>query len=226
MLVKDWMSKTVVAVDADASMADAVKLLKEHHIRMLPVMSNGKLVGVVTDRDIKRASASDATTLEIHELLYLISAIKITEIMSPNPITVSEDYTVEETARILLVNRISGVPVTDASGSVAGVITQSDLFKVIISMTGREHKGIALALQTEDRPGAVTEAIHTIRNFNGRIMSILSSREQAPEGHLRMFIRMSAVPTEKLDSLLSDLSRHARLLYMINYQDNKRYIAD
>ena len=88
MLVKNWMSDKVITVDVNDSMQDAVKLLKGHNIRMLPVMKKGELVGIVTDRDMKRASASDATTLEIHELLYLISTIKVKNIMTKDPITV------------------------------------------------------------------------------------------------------------------------------------------
>ena len=110
MLVKNWMNKQVITVDAEDSMMDAMRLMKEHHIRMLPVMDKHKLVGIVTDRDLKRASASDATSLEIHELLYLIPKIKVREIMSKNPITVPYDFTVEETAEILLDNKISGTP--------------------------------------------------------------------------------------------------------------------
>ena len=82
MLVKNWMSKNVITVDEKDSMQDAMKHLKEHDIRMLPVMKKGKLVGIVTDRDLKKASASDATTLEIHELLYLLTKIKVKDIMT------------------------------------------------------------------------------------------------------------------------------------------------
>ncbi len=92
MLVENWMSKDVITVDVDDSMQDATRLLKEHNIRGLPVMEKGKLVGVVTDRDLKKASASDATTLEIHELLYMISRIKVKEIMTKNPITIPAGF--------------------------------------------------------------------------------------------------------------------------------------
>jgi acetoin utilization protein AcuB len=66
MLVKNWMSKNVITADINDSMQDAMKHLKEHDIRMLPVMKKGKLVGIITDRDLKKASASDAPTLEVH----------------------------------------------------------------------------------------------------------------------------------------------------------------
>ena len=80
MLVKNWMSKNVVVIDVNDSMQDAMRLLKEHRIRMLPVLKKNRLVGIVTDRDLKKASASDATTLEIHELLYLLTKIKVKDI--------------------------------------------------------------------------------------------------------------------------------------------------
>lgn len=150
MLVKNWMSKPAITIDAGASMNDAIKLLKTHNIKMLPVMEKGKLVGIVTDRDLKRASASDATSLEIHELLYLISKIKINEIMTKKPITVPEDYTVEETAEILLKHNISGVPVIDQYRDVIGTITQNDIFRILISLTGVAKRGIQFGLEVED----------------------------------------------------------------------------
>ena len=94
MLVTNWMSKNIITVDENDSMQDAMKLLKEHDIRMLPVTKKGKLVGIVTDRDLKRASASDATTLEIHELLYLLTRIKVKNLMTKEVITVPPDFTV------------------------------------------------------------------------------------------------------------------------------------
>jgi acetoin utilization protein AcuB len=136
------MSKDVITVDVKDSMHDAMKHLKEHDIRMLPVMKKGKLVGIITDRDLKRASASDATTLEIHELLYLLTRVKVKDIMTKDVITVPPDFTVEETAQVLQKNRISGTPVVDADGKLVGTITQTDLFRVLISLTGVGKGGI------------------------------------------------------------------------------------
>lgn len=91
MLVRNWMNKEVITIDANNSMVDATQKLKERHISMLPVMKKDKLVGIITDRDLKEASASDATTLEVHELLYLISNIKVKDLMTKDPITVPPD---------------------------------------------------------------------------------------------------------------------------------------
>ena len=178
MLVRNWMSQLVITVDVNDSMMDATKKLKEHAIRMLPVMKKGKLVGIVTDRDLKRASASDATTLEVHELLYLLSEIKVKELMSKDPITVPFDYTMEETAEVLLENKISGVPVVDNKGKIVGMITETDLFRAMMSLTGLKSRGILFAFQLEDRSGSIKEVVDIVREYGGRIASILSSYDR------------------------------------------------
>ncbi|MBW2085285.1 MAG: CBS domain-containing protein, partial [Deltaproteobacteria bacterium] len=202
MLVKDWMSKDVITIDADDSMMDAINLLKQHNIRMLPVTHKGKLVGIVTDRDLRSASASNATTLEIHELLYLTSRIKVREIMTENPMTVPVDYTVEETAEVLLDNKISGVPVLDHDGKIVGTITQTDVFKMMLSvtaLTGKGHaQGLQFAFQLEDRSGTIKEIADIIRSFGGRLGSILSSYENVPEGYRKVYIRAFGLDREKL----------------------------
>ena len=224
MLVKNWMSKNVITVDINDSMEDAMKHLKEHDIRMLPVMKKGKLVGIVTDRDLKKASASDATTLEIHELLYLLTKIKVKDIMTKDVIMVPPDYTVEETAQVLEKNRISGVPVVDADGQLVGTITQTDLFRVLISLTGVGNGGIQFGFQVADRPGSIKEIADVIRSFGGRMVSILTSYDDVPEGYRKVYIRMRSIERASLQRLIKDLGTKATLLYMVDHRENKREI--
>jgi len=224
MLVKNWMSKDVITIDVNDSMQKAVKLLKEHDIRMLPVMRKGKLVGIVTDRDLKRSSASDATTLDVHELLYLISKIKVKDIMTKDPITVPPDFTVEETAEVLLNNKISGAPVVDQDGNIIGTITQTDLFRVLISLTGVGKRGIQFACRLEDRPGSIKEIADVIRNYGGRMVSILTSYDRVPEGYRKVYIRMHGIERPKLRELKQELSKIAALMYIVDHRENKREI--
>lgn len=224
LLVENWMNPSVITVDADDSMLDATKLLKEHNIRHLPVLEKGKLVGVITDRDLKRAAPSDATALEAHELLYLIANIKVREIMTKNPITVPYNYTVEEAAELLLQARISGMPVVNKDGDVIGTITQTDLFKVLISLTGVGKKGVQFAFLLEDRAGSIKDVADVIRAYGGRMASILSSYEKAPEGHRYVYIRMYDVNREKMPQLKEDLKKKAKVLYIVDSRDNKREI--
>jgi len=157
MLVKNWMSKEVVTVDADDSMQNAIYILQEQNIKMLPVMDDGNLVGIITDRDLKKASPSDATTLDMHELLFLISKIKVKDLMKKPVYTVPPDYTVEEAAALLLEKKISGLPVVDENNRLIGIITRSDLFRVIISLSGLGKKGIQFAIRIKDMPGTIKE---------------------------------------------------------------------
>jgi len=224
LLVENWMNQNVITVDADDSMLDATKLLKEHNIRHLPVLEKGKLVGVITDRDLKRASPSDATTLEAHEILYLIANIKVREIMTRNPITVPYNFTIEEAAEILLQAKISGMPVVDKDGDVIGTITQTDLFKVLISLTGVGKKGVQFAFLLEDRAGSIKEVADVIRSYGGRMASILSSYEKAPEHHRYVYIRMYDVDRQKMPQLKEDLKKKAKVLYIVDSRENKREI--
>jgi acetoin utilization protein AcuB len=219
MLVNHWMSKQVITVDANDSMNKAIHLLKEHNIKMLPVMEKGKLVGIVTDRDLKRSSASDATSLEIHELLYLISKIKVKDIMTKNPVTIPLDYTIEEAAEVLLKHNISGVPVIDHHGNIVGIITQNDIFRTLISLTGVEKKGIQFGLEVEDRPGSIKEVSDIIRQYGGRMASILTSYDLAPQGFRRLYIRMYGIDRFKLNKLKESLREKASLLYMVDRRE-------
>ncbi|MBI9085797.1 MAG: CBS domain-containing protein [Desulfobacterales bacterium] len=224
MLVKHWMKQPAVTIDEKEAMDQAVKRLKQHDIRMLPVLGKGKLVGVVTDRDLKRASASDATTLEIHELLYLISTIRVYEIMTRPVITVPENFTIEETAQVLLENKISGVPVVDAEDRVVGTITASEIFKVIISLTGVGKRGIQFAMELEDRPGAIKEVADRIRTHGGRLVSILSTYDRAPEGYRNVYIRIYGLDRGQLEAIQAEIGAVARLRYMVDHRENRREI--
>ena len=224
MLVKNWMSKNVITIGEEDSMQQAATLMREHRIRMLPVMGKGELVGVVSDTDLKRASASGATMLDIHELLYLISKIKISDIMTRNPITVPYDYTVEEAAQLLMERNISGVPVVDCDGKLVGIITRNDLFKILISLSGLGKKGIQFAFLTDDKPGSIKNLADVIRNHEGRIASILSTDEYAPEGKRIVYFRIYDIDRSVMPDLIRELREKGTLIYLVDHRDNKRQI--
>jgi len=224
MLVKNWMTKQVVTIDADDSMSHAINIMKENRIRMLPVLKDGKLVGMVSDTDLKRSSASDATTLDVHELLYLISKIKIKDIMTKDPVTVPPDYTVEETAEILLNRKISGVPVADERGRVVGIITRDDLFKMLIALSGLGKRGVQFAFRVEDRPGSIKDLTDVLRAHGGRIASIMSSYEKVPAGFRNAYIRAYDIDRAKMPQLIEELKSKALLIYFVDHRENKREI--
>lgn len=224
MLVKYWMSKTVVSVTPEASMQDAIYLMKEKNIRSLPVIKKEKLVGIVTDGDLKKASASDATALEIHELLYLLNKIKVKDIMTRDPITVAVDYTVTETAEILLKNKINGVPVVDHKGQVVGVVTQTDLFRVLIALAGAGPSGVQIAFQVENKPGTIGMLTDIIRSYGGRMTSVLTSFDRAPSGYRRVYVSVDIAENTRLERMIEMLEEKSRPLYVIDHVRNIRKI--
>ncbi len=224
MLVKYWMNRDPIVIGAEESMRHATDLMKSHDIRMLPVMRKNRLVGVVTDRDLKRASASDATSLEIHELLYLISKIKVADIMSKPAVMVQMNQTIEETAEILMRRKISGAPVVDENDQLRGIITQHDLFRAMISLTGVQGRGLHIALMLQDRPGSIMEIANLIREVGGRTVSILTSFSRCEEGYRRVYFRIYRMEREKVDRLLTQIRDRAQLLYLVDHRENRREI--
>ena len=133
-LVKDWMTSDVVTISPDTTLPDAHRLMDEKGIRRLPVLKDGKLVGIVTRGDVRGAEPSGATTLSIWELHYLLAKLKIKEVMTPNPITISQNRMIGEAAQLMLDNRISGLPVVDSGGNAIGIITESDIFRMVVQL--------------------------------------------------------------------------------------------
>lgn len=133
LLVKDWMSKDVITVTPDTTLPDAAALMREHNIRRLPVVEDGVLVGIVSKTDVLEAEPSDATTLNMWELNYLLSKLKVSKIMTPDPLTVHENSTIKDAAQLMYDHKIGGLPVVDDEGHVVGIITESDIFRTLIA---------------------------------------------------------------------------------------------
>ena len=152
-LVFRWMSHDPITVTPDTGLLDADKIMHRYNIRRLPVVKdNGKLVGIVTQGDIREASPSDATSLSIWELNYLLTKVKVKEIMTRDPITVYSTDTISKAARLMLENKVGGLPVIDPlHGVLMGIITESDIFRLIV--------------RTWEEPGA--EEVELTREING-----------------------------------------------------------
>jgi CBS domain-containing protein len=130
-LVRDWMSRDVVTVPPSMRLLDADLLMREHHIRRLPVVENGRLVGLVTYGDIREARPSAASSLSTWEMNFLLAGLNLSEVMTKQLKVVSPDATIGEAAEIMLTNRISGLPVVDSEEKLVGIITESDIFRMV-----------------------------------------------------------------------------------------------
>ena len=162
MLIKDWMATTILTVDANTSVMRATRIIKENNIRRLPVLSHGKLVGVVTDRDLKEASPSSTSDVDLHEMYYLLSEMRITDVMSRNPVCMKDDDTLEKAALVMLKEKISGIMVLDSSDNLVGLLSETDILHGFLHATGIRDGAHQYVIDMSDEPGSVTRVIDTL----------------------------------------------------------------
>jgi len=137
----------------------------------MPVLDNNRrLVGIVTSLDLIHASPSPASSLDIYEMHYLLSKLHVENVMTKNVITVTEDLPIEEAARIMADNKISGLPVMRGD-ILVGIITESDLFKIFIELFGARHRGIRLTLLLPEKKGELAKVANAITKCGGNIVS-------------------------------------------------------
>lgn len=129
-LVRDWMTPNPITIVPKTTLPDAHKLMRDSKIRRLPVVERERLVGIVTLGDVREAEPSNATTLSIYELNYLLSKLTVDSIMTRDPLTIAPDATIRQAARLMLEHKIGGLPVTE-QGHLVGIITESDIFRVL-----------------------------------------------------------------------------------------------
>ena len=142
MLVGERMSHPVIHISPDFTIHDAIQLMKHEGIRRMPVVAKGKLIGIVSETDLLNASPSQATSLSVWELNYLLSKVTVEEIMTKDVITIAEDTPIEEAARILADNKIGCLPVMKDENLV-GIITETDLFRLLLELMGAREKAVS-----------------------------------------------------------------------------------
>jgi acetoin utilization protein AcuB len=176
MLVSERMSHPVITVRADVPIMDAYELMKKEKIRQLPVIDQkGALVGMLSEREILHASPSQATSLSVWELNYLMSKVTVDEIMSSEVVTVDDDTPIEEAARILADNKVGGLPVM-RDGKLAGIVTETDLFKVFLELFGAHEPGIRMTVLVPNQPGELSKLTAAIFKAGGNILALGTSR--------------------------------------------------
>ena len=171
MLIGERMSHPVITVAPSMSIIEALELLKREKIRRVPVVKNGKLVGIVSDHDLFHATPSQATTLSIWEMNYMLSKITVESVMSPNVITVDVDTPIEDAARIMADNKIGGLPVT-RDGKLAGIVTETDIFKLFLELMGARDPGVRVTALVPETKGALAELSRAITNIGGNFIAL------------------------------------------------------
>ena len=213
MPVQNWMTTDVVSVGPDTSLLKVGKLMKDHHIRRIPVVEdNGQVVGIISDRDVRDASPSKATTLDMYEMHYLLAELKAKNIMTAKPITVKPTDTVEQAALIMLDNKVGGLPVVDDNGKLVGIISDHDVFKALVDITGARMGGLQFAIELPDQPGTARPLFDLLRAHNARLLSVLTVSNA--DGNRQLFIRVRDLENSKAEQELMDgVGKLGKVLY-------------
>ena len=162
MIIERKMTKNPVTCSPDLSIQDAQELMKKEHVHRLPVLDkNGKRVGVISEKDILKAAPSPASTLSAYETNYLLNKLTVKKIMSRNPVTITKDTTVEDAATIMIDQDLSCLPVLE-EGKLIGIVSKSDLFKLLVETFGARMAGTTLTILVEDKKGILAEIIGKI----------------------------------------------------------------
>jgi acetoin utilization protein AcuB len=170
MLVGERMSHPVITIPPDMPIVDALNLMKREKIRRAPIMKEGKLAGIVSDKDLLNASPSPATSLSVWEMNYLLSKITVKDVMTKKVLTVSEDTPIEEAARIMADNKIGGLPVV-REDRVVGIITETDLFKIFLELMGARDLGVRVTALIHEEPGQLAKLTQAIASEGGNFIA-------------------------------------------------------
>jgi len=216
MLVENWMATNVIAVKPDTSLLKCRNLLKEHQIRRLPVVDDqNRVVGIISDRDVKGASPSKATALEVHEMQYLLAELKAKDIMTAKPVTIKPWDSVEQAAILMMDKKFGGLPVVSEDNKLVGIITDQDIFKLLINITGARVEGMQFAFELSDTPGSMRVIFDTLRKHDARIISVLSSYME--DNKRQIYVRIRSMEESAVEALVKDLEATGTLLLAAPY---------
>lgn len=222
MLVVNWMSTRLVKTEADVSMAEAGQLMEDYHIGHLPVVAGDKLVGILSDRDLKRAFRAGTKAAQCGEPGPDPAKLKVRDYMSEEPCKVSLYDTIEEAALIMLEARISGLPVVDEVGKLVAMITKNDICRALVSLSGVTSGGIQFGMDISDDPGSIKACTDVIRSFGGRMVSIFTSYDRVAAGRRKAFIRVKGLDRARLGEVRDQLTKVGVLIYILDSTQQKK----
>lgn len=208
MLVRERMTSPAVTITPETPFQDALKLMRDKKFRRLPVVdSAGKIVGIVSERDMLHASPSPATSLSVWEVNYLLWKLKISDIMTHNVLTLQQDTPIEDAANLMVTHKIGGVPIVDDSGKVVGVITETDIFRAFVEMLGGGEHGLRLMVQVPAGSGTLAKLAGKIAEQGGVILSV-GSMNRETDGAREVIIKVKGVTKDKLIPALESIGDH------------------
>ncbi len=198
MLVQHWMTRDPITIEAETPFLEARLILRERHIRHLPVVDRGRLLGVVTDRDLKEAAPSGATTLDVYEMNYLLVKMKVRDLVKRSPITIRPASSVEEAAHLMHDHKIGCLPVVDEAGMLVGLITETDLLRAIVDILGYGEKGTRITFQAPDSPEVCREVVRTLQESQVELRAMATWALAAAPSARGFVIRVRGGEVERL----------------------------
>lgn len=204
MLVREWMSTKPVTIDSSASISEALRTMRQSEVRRLPVLDeSGTMVGIVSEKDLLYASPSPVTSLSIYEMHYMLSQLKVSEMMTKEVITVTSDTALEEAARLMADTKIGGLPVVK-EGRLVGIITETDIFKVFLELLGARDHGLRLTLEIPERKGEIARITTEIARLGGNILALGTHAGDDPTTAV-VTIKLVDVPVDILKAAMREL---------------------
>jgi len=201
MLVKERMSHPVVTVHPELPIIEALNLMKKEHIRRLPVVDKrGRLVGIVSEQDLLQAAPSSATSLSVWEVNYLIGKVIVNEVMSKDLITITENTVLEEAARIMVDNKIGGLPVV-RDREVVGIITETDLFKIFLELLGAREAGVRLACLVPNISGELAQLTKAIFDAGGNVLTLGTFLGESSENR-EITLKVEGITPQSLETAI------------------------
>jgi acetoin utilization protein AcuB len=193
MFVGKRMTKDMITIEQDEPMTKAAEMLKKHKIRRMPVLKGEKLVGIVSDKDLRSAMASSASSLNLWEMHYLLDRIKVKELMTKNVITVAPETTIEEAAQIMRDKKIGGLPVLENT-KLVGIITETDIFGIFLEVMGMGQESSRIEIELEDKPGQLAEITKIIKKHDVNIISVVTAPHDKENKRINVFRLATLTP--------------------------------
>jgi acetoin utilization protein AcuB len=201
MFVAKRMTPNPKTIESTATIADASELMRTYKIRRLPVVDNGQLTGIVTDRDLRSVSPSPATTLSIFELNYLLAKMKVKDIMHKDVVTLDVGATIEEAALSMSNHHIAGLVVVNSGGAVVGIITETDIFNSFVDIMGLKEGKTRFTFRVPNQAGVLHDITQVFKDMNINISSLASY--QTEDGGGELVVRFNLQDTKALTERLA-----------------------
>ncbi|HBG66289.1 MAG TPA: hypothetical protein DDW78_07450 [Treponema sp.] len=203
MLVKDMMTRNPVTVSPETSILDAKDIMTKHNIKKLPVLDrSGSLAGILTRNDLIKAAPSDATTLDMFELSYLLSKLTAEKVMRKDVKTVTENETVEEAARLMEDYGIGCLPVLK-NKLLVGIVTESDLFRTFIDMFDTRSAGVRATVIVDEKPGQLGKISQAIADLGGNIVAVVTCPASMDQRR-KVTVKASGITLEQCRSIMGN----------------------